>query len=259
MRNFLLAFQFLTILPIKNSLFSKSFLEKELKIKDEDFGKSLLFFPAAGFFIGLVLAVFLVIFKFLPSLPLSILILICLTVITGAIHLDGFADTCDGFFSGKSREKIMEIMRDSHLGAMGAVGLILLMALKISFIASISYEFLIRVLIMMSLFSKWCLVFTCYISRYARLHGKAENFIKFAGKKEILGASIFTLTFFLLLMKSSGLILFLFSLLPVVLVIFFAKNKIGGVTGDVLGAINEIAEVSLLFFALVFERLLWMC
>ncbi len=240
MKRFLIALQFLTILPIR--------IRRE--IKQEDFGKSLLYFPLIGMLLGLLLAATASLFSFLPNLVRGAVILIASIIITGGIHLDGFADTCDGFYGRNPKEKILNIMRDSRIGVMGVIGIVCLLLFKFTLIVNIPQNILWKSLIMMTVFARWSLVLACYVSNYARKEGKAKYFIKYVGKKEVLIGGLFTLVISLLLMKITGFILFILSIIPVFLFISYAKKKIDGMTGDTIGATSEIAEAGMLFFAL---------
>ena len=91
----------------------------------------------------------------------------------------------------------------------------------------------------------------CYMSGYARNEGKAKYFIEYAGRKEIVIGTIVTLGVFLLLMRIEGAVLFFISILPVFLFIEYIKRKIGGMTGDTIGAISEASEVLILFLYLL--------
>ncbi len=236
MKRFLIALQFLTIFPIK----IKS------GIKEKDFGASLLYFPLIGLLIGLLLSLSAILLSFLPFLPALLkgtLILLISIVITGGIHLDGFADTCDGFYGNRPKEKILEIMRDSHIGSMGAIGVFCLLLLKFSLIVSLPEGFLWKALIMMSIFSRWSQVMACFSACYARQEGKAKYFIRYARKKDVFIGGIFTLGLFLLLMQLKGLILFFLSMLSVLLSLHYIRKKIGGMTGDTIGAVSEFSEV----------------
>jgi len=241
-KKFLIALQFLTILPIK--------IKSE--IKERDFGASLVYFPIIGAFIGLLLVLIFIIFSFLPYLVKVALVLITYIIITGGMHLDGFADTCDGFYAGKSKEETLAIMRDPHIGTIGVIGLICLLLFKFVILISIPREVLEKSLIAMVVFGRWSQVFACYTSDYARQEGKARSFIEYAGNKGIFLATLFTLSVFFFSLKMKGLILFLASALPVFLFINFTKRKIGGMTGDTIGATNELAEAGLLFFNLIY-------
>lgn len=240
MKRFLIALQFLTVLPIK--------IKSE--IAKEDFGGSLLYFPVVGMLIGLVLSGAALLFGFLPNPVVGVLILIISIVITGGIHLDGFADTCDGFYGPRPKEKILEIMRDSRAGVMGVIGIFCLLSLKFTLIVSTPKNVLWKLLILMTAFARWSQILACYTSNYAREEGKAKYFVEYDSKKELLVGGIFTVVLFLLLLKLEGVILFVLSLVPILLFINYIKRKIGGMTGDTIGAISEIAEVAVLFFGL---------
>lgn len=238
MKQFLIALQFLTILPVKITS----------EPKESDFGKSLLYFPVIGILIGLVLSTTVFLRSLLPNLVIGVIILIISIVITGGIHLDGFADTCDGFYGSNRKEKILQIMRDSRVGTMGVVGVVCLLLLKFTLIVSIPQRILWKVLIMMVVFARWSQVLACYISNYARKEGKAKYFIEHAGKKEFFMGILLTSGLFFLLMQIKGVLLFFISLVPILLLINCIKRRIGGMTGDTLGAVNEIAEVLILLF-----------
>ncbi|MBU4252182.1 MAG: adenosylcobinamide-GDP ribazoletransferase [Candidatus Omnitrophica bacterium] len=245
MRSFLIALQFLTIFPVK--------IKPE--IKNEEFGLSLFYFPFVGLAIGLVLSSSAILFSFLPVLVKGVLILIVSVIITGGIHLDGFADTCDGFYGNKPKEKILEIMRDSRIGAMGAMGLILLLLFKFSLIVNLQGVILWKALIEMAVFSRWSQVLACGITHSARQEGKANYFIEYSSKKILILGGVFTVVLFLLMAGLKGVFLFMLSFLCVLLFIQYVKRRIGGMTGDTIGAISEIAEVSVLFFNLLILNL----
>jgi adenosylcobinamide-GDP ribazoletransferase len=244
MKVFLIALQFLTILPIR--------LRGE--IRKEDFGKALLYFPAVGLLIGLVLFTGAFVFSFLPALVKAALILLISFVITGGLHLDGLADTCDGLLSNKPREEILKVMDDSHIGTMGVAAVALVLLLKFSLLAGIPEAFLGKALILLAVFSRWIQVLACFSSSYARQDGKAKYFIEYATEKELFIGLLFTLILFYLFLNLRGLILFLFSLICVFLFLHWIKRKIGGMTGDTIGALSEIAEIFVLFFALILSR-----
>ena len=238
MQYFLIALQFLTIFPVK----IKS------QIEEKSFGRSLVYFPVVGALIGLIAISISLVFHFLPYLVNVALILIILIVITGGIHLDGFADTCDGFYGSRSKEKILEIMRDSHIGTMGVIALVCLLLLKFTLLLNLPGGSLWRAVIAMTMFSRWSQVAACCFSRYSREEGKAKNFIVHAGRKEFFIGGLVTVISLILIMKIKGLSLFLLSLAVIFLFITYAKRKIGGMTGDTIGATSEIAEVAVIFF-----------
>lgn len=240
MKHLLIAFQFLTVLPFKICT----------EIKDEDYARSLIYFPIVGMTIGATLSAISLSCGFLPVPVIGAIVLIFSAFLTGALHLDGFADTCDGFYGSKPKEEILRIMHDTRIGAMGVVGVTLLLLLKFSLIISIPRDALWRSLILMCCFSRWIQTAGCLLP-YARNEGKAGLFIKYARKKDIIIGGVFTIIVFSALFGLKGIIIFFSSFIPALLFIRYAKTRIGGMTGDTLGAVSEIAEVSTLFSILI--------
>lgn len=240
MKNFLLALQFLTILPVRI----------KGDVDEKDFGRSLLYFPLVGLLIGLVLATFAFFSRFLSPLVQAAMILILSVVMTGGIHLDGFADTCDGFYGNKSKEDILRIMKDTPVGAMGVAGIVCLLLLKFALIASIPVNRLCPGLIFMAVFSRWCQVLACYASSYARQEGKAKYFIEKASEQEFLIGTLLTVALFFFLKGFQGIVILCASFLLIVLFMNYFKSKINGMTGDTIGALSEVAEVVMLFAVL---------
>ncbi|MCM8787485.1 MAG: adenosylcobinamide-GDP ribazoletransferase [Candidatus Omnitrophica bacterium] len=236
MKHFLIALGFLTILPVN--------ISKE--IKEEDFAVSLLYFPLIGAIIGAVSASILVFYKFLSIQVIAVIILLISTVISGGLHLDGFADTCDGFYGIRSKEEILRIMHDPKVGAIGVVGVVLLLLLKFSLLISFSINILWRALIVSFCFARW-LQTVCCLLPYASCEGKAKVFTKYANKRNIIIGGIFTLIVFSCFLNLKGIAIFFASFILNLIFIFYVKNRIGGITGDTIGATSEIAETTTLF------------
>jgi adenosylcobinamide-GDP ribazoletransferase len=241
-KRFLVALQFLTVLPVR--------IRSE--IAPEDFGRSLRYFPLIGLLLGLALSGAALLLSFLPHPVTAVLILTMSIVLTGGIHLDGFADTCDGLGGLRPKEKILEIMRDSRVGVMGVTGLFCLLSLKGVLIASMPPGILWKLLILMTVLARWSQVLVCCTSSYARAEGKARYFVEYAGRRDFFAAGLLTVVVFLFLAQLRGLVLLSLSLLPLLLFITYVKRRIGGVTGDVIGAASEIGEVAVLFFGLIY-------
>lgn len=241
MKRFLLALSFLTIFPAKS----------DPAVRENDYGASLFYFPFVGLLIGMVLAAVAFIFSPLPAAVRSSVILLVSVVVTGALHLDGFADTCDGFYGRHPRGRVLEIMRDSHIGTMAAIGLVILLLTKFSLIASLEDGLLAKALVLSAVFSRWAQGLACVSGVYARNEGKGRYFVEYARKKDIFFGGLFSLFLFIVLIQVKGLILF-FSLLAAILVFLrCSSGRIGGVTGDTIGAASEIAEALTLFAVMV--------
>lgn len=245
MKHLLIAFQFLTILPFKI----------RAEIKNEDYAKSLIYFPVIGIIIGAILLIVSLCYLFLPMMVVGVFVLIVSALVTGALHLDGFSDTCDAFYGSKPKEEILKIMHDPRCGVMGTVGVTLLLLLKFSLLISIPRGLLWQSLLAMCCFSRWAQTTGCLLP-YSRNEGKAGAFIKYARKKDIVIGGLFTILVSGALFGLKGIAIFFVSFIPALVFIRYAKVKIGGMTGDTIGAVNEIAEVSVLLSILIIN-LLW--
>jgi len=255
MRDFFAALQFLTILPVSPVRpRGANGVKIGPDIEGKAFGRSLAWFPFVGLMIGLTISLPVLLSDILPQAVIAALIVAASIVITGGIHLDGFADTCDGLYGSSSRERALEIMRDSRIGTMATVGVAMLLILKFSILASMPREIIVKSLILMAAFARWSQVLACVVSKYARGEGKAKHFIEYASKRELLVSSLFILTLFIFLLGVKGIALFALSALPAFVMINYIKIRIGGMTGDTIGAVSEASEAAVLLFCLGLGR-----
>ena len=240
MKDFLQALSFLTILPVG-----------KFSLPDEKgLARSMAFFPSVGVLIGLLLALgyFLLSFLLHKSFVLW-LTLGCLALLTRGLHLDGFADTIDGFATGGPKEKILEVMRDSRIGAFGVIGLIFLIGAKYLALDQIVGPSIPRSLILMTVMGRNSMVWVCYRSPYARSGGGlAKPFAENLTAREMILSSASALGIGLLLWGLKGGLVFLGTgLFSLAFRLFFLK-KLNGITGDILGAANELSESYALSF-----------
>ena len=243
MRLFLTALQFITFIPIP------------IKSRDEEIGRSSIFFPAVGAFIGILLSlVFFLFSKVFPKPVDVLLIIIASIIITGGFHVEGFIDVCDGFYVGGKKEDVLRIMKDPHSGAMGIIGAIILILSKFIIINSILPYNMFFSLVLMGILSRWSMVFLGFSSVYAREEGTAKLFVEGIKGTDFFLATAFTIVFSVLLTGISGIFLFVLVALATFLLKYFFNKKISGVTGDTLGAANEIIEVFSLLMLLLFFR-----
>jgi len=244
-KNFLQAFSFLTILPVGHPSLSEG---KEL-------ARSMAFFPLVGLIIGFILALGYYLFSFLFSRALVLWLTIgLLALLTRGLHLDGFADTMDGLGSGGPREKILEVMRDSRIGAFGVIGLILLIGAKFLALDQIPTPSIPYTLILMAVMGRNAMVLICYRSPYARSEGGlAKPFTENLGGREMTLSLATAFGIALLVMGMKGVVVFLLiGLFSLVYRTFFIR-KLCGVTGDILGAANELAELLCLLLLVILE------
>lgn len=240
MKSFFLALQFLTIISISSNI----------KFDEKDFSRSSRFFPVIGLIVGCFLCAVWMSFSGAAVFARSALIIIAGVIITGGLHMDGLADTCDGLYGFRSREKTLRIMRDSRIGVMGATAITCTLIAKFAFIASIPEAQMYKILLAMGILSRWAMTFAFCGVLYPRQEGKAKLFLEGVKVKEVVITGVSVLALYIWLWQLKGVMIFLLTLLCVGIFKQYARKKIGGMTGDTIGAVNEIAELAMLFFAL---------
>jgi len=248
-KSFLLAAQFLTVIPIKIR-----------GIDEKKIARSLVYFPLVGAILGLILVAINTLLQaiYLPRLSVDIVILVALIFLTGGMHLDGLSDTFDAFLSGKNKEEMLKIMRDSHCGVMGVLGLITVILLKLAFLYSIIGFLKPQALILMCALSRWGMVFSIFLFPYARQDGKAKAYIEGINVKVFIISTIASLLLAFIVWQAMGVFIMLIIAICVFLMGKFIKRKIQGITGDTLGATCEITEIIILICVSIIQRgVLW--
>ena len=281
MTPFFIALQFLTRLKIVN--------QTEWSV--EDFGKSVVAFPYVGLIIGLILALLYgILSPFIPLVPLMLILVIAEFLFTGGLHADGLMDTSDGLFSGRERERKLEIMKDSRIGSFGVVAFVFVTLLKWQLLTAIpTAEFIPMALIMMPLMSRWSLVLSIRSYPYAREQGMGAAFANLAPKHVItyntlstffmpivillIGVILYTLIYGVYSIFSVadvgyvvglGVLVYatlgIFQINIVSMIITYIINRIlnhyivkqlGGTTGDTYGFVVEVTEVLLLLIYII--------
>ncbi|MDR3089522.1 MAG: adenosylcobinamide-GDP ribazoletransferase [Desulfobulbaceae bacterium] len=243
------ALRFLTVLPIPWA-----------KARDGAlFTASVFAFPVVGLLIGLIGAVIAwLLYGVVPASVLAWFAVLYLSGISGFLHLDGLADSADGLLSCRDRQKMMAIMKDSRSGSMAVAVLVLVILGKFASIRPLADQetVVLPALILTPFIGRTAIVVTMAILPYARQDtgGIGGLFYSAAAKKSALvGLVLLAILGFLL----HGLAFFpvvLLSLLVTFLFARYCREKIGGATGDTLGATCELAELAALFaFSLTFS------
>ena len=235
LESIVVAFQFLTRL----------YLPINVEWNTANLRRSLMWFGLVGSFIGVILAGAMTLFNRFDLIPAvsAIIILIIWIFITGGMHIDGISDMADGFFSMRDKEKTLEIMKDSHVGAFGVITIVFLLLIK--------FEMLKEFIIIEK--NVWLLILPPTIARIAA--GLVLSFYE-TTKKSGLGYTFhssdprifWAIGFIVTLIISSilnikSLIFIGIAILASNLMALWAKKKIGGLNGDIYGAIVETVEV----------------
>lgn len=240
LKRLLFMVQFLTRIPIN----------AELNISSKDCGKGLVFAPQIGFLIGGILGLcWMVLTRVFPVIPSSVIIMIAYIVLTGGLHLDGLGDTFDGLFSGRSRERMLEIMKDSRVGSNAVIAVISVLLLNIAFLSSLDSGSILRLLVLMPAAGRAGTLIGAGVSRYARSEGLGKSFIDYCGLKEILIGLLLYFPVSGLVFGYYGLILAAAGAVVSWLIVKWLTGKIGGATGDILGAVCELTQTLFLVMA----------
>lgn len=215
----------------------------------EYLNKATRYFPLIGWIVGGLCALTFYGAEYLFNIPVALLLSMIVGVLTtGAFHEDGFADVCDAFGGGWTKQKILDIMKDSRVGAYGVIGMILILLLKYTSLLSINTYNLWIVLLAAHSFSRLCTVLVVATSQYVRENdnAKAKPLAKSITFKEIIPAVFFGLAPLLLFQRIDILLVLILPLLGTFFLRRYFHKWIGGYTGDCLGAAQQVTE--LLFY-----------
>ena len=249
---FFAALKFLTILPLYRNRVDSV----------KEIGGSVVYYPLVGFIIGLFLVGLTIIFSFLlPPAVVNGLLVVSLVVITGALHLDGFADTCDGLAGHKPVEARWQVMHDSRTGAFGVVGLVLLLMMKYISLNSVPIP-APTALILMPVLGRWAMVYAIFAYPYARPEGLGKTIKQAVTWQKFTMATIITLALAIgaawlgniehFYLFGPGVMLIVWVIIVTAAALF--KRMFAGLTGDNYGAINEIAELGTLILVMALAQ-----
>jgi adenosylcobinamide-GDP ribazoletransferase len=249
MKSLILAIQFLTRIPINI----------EIETKEDSFANSVLWFPAVGLLIGAFNAlVYWLLSMVLPGMLPIVCTVLANVCITGALHVDGLADTCDGIFSARKRDKMLEIMKDSRIGSNGSLAVVFDMLIRVAILLSVSSDKVIWLIFAAPIASRALIPLLMKLSIYARAEGGMGGL--FLGK-QTWNRTLIAFAAGMIMVWASlnfvGLASFAVAMLAIILYRSYIYSKIQGMTGDTIGAGNEIAEiVFLLSVAIIWRQLI---
>ncbi len=234
LKRLVLMLQFFTRIPIRIQLTSNS----------SDFGKGLVFAPFVGVVIGAILtiAAYGLLYLF-PRVLVTALVLVLYIIITGGLHLDGLGDTFDGIFSNRPRERILEIMRDSRVGTNAVLAVASVLLLDFAALSQINSGYYLRIILLMPMAGRVGSLVGAAVSGYARTgEGLGKSFIDFCGKKELLWGLILYTVISLFTFDFKLWIIMLIPPIFALLAVKYFGSRIGGATGDILGAVCELNQ-----------------
>ncbi|CNK77527.1 adenosylcobinamide-GDP ribazoletransferase [Yersinia aleksiciae] len=239
LRLFLATLQFMTRIPVPERWTQGLAMDQ--------YERGIVGFPLIGLIVGVIGGLVFTLLAPWCGLPLAALgYVLALALVTGAFHLDGLADTCDGVFSARKREQMLEIMRDSRLGTNGGLALIFIVLAKVLVVSELALRdvSMLAMLTAASVAGRTVIVLLMYRQRYAREgNGLGNIYIgKVTGRQTAItlaGGLILTL----LLGKGAAVLALVITIAVVWLLASYLRSRLGGQTGDTLGAAAEVGEL----------------
>jgi adenosylcobinamide-GDP ribazoletransferase len=209
-----------------------------------DSGRASVWYPFVGLVIGVLTWLSWKVATFVfPPLVAGVVTLVVWVILTGGLHLDGLADCCDGLLTSASPERRLEIMKDPHIGTFGMVGLILVLFLKAASLASLTPTSSFGILLAASL-ARWCIL-PAGLLPLARSSGMGADFVVGFQRPFIAWGTVIPIMIAIFL-GIRGILSIFAGMGAAALVLWLAKSRIGGVTGDVFGMVVEVVETGVL-------------
>lgn len=245
MRHFITCLEFLTRIRISN----------RTTWNNDDFSKSVVYFPLIGLIIGAFMAAvnYGLVYLETPTMLRATMIFLSEIIITGGLMYDGFMDTADGIFSARDREKMLVIMKDSCVGANAVLAMIVLTLLKISVYSEIDSIELSYALVAMAISTRTFMVLYIINFKYARKTGIGHMFKEFA--KPYYTVVAFSIAIALLyFIGKEYLLIGLITLIFCLGVAKYITSLLGGLTGDTYGALTEVGNTIFLLITFYILR-----
>ena len=251
---FLAVLSFMTTIPVK----------AQIKL-DDQFERSVIFFPVIGLILGFIYAAVLFSFDYIfGSFAAAVFCTASMIILTGGLHLDGLGDTFDGLYSYRDKEKILEIMKDSRLGTNAMLAIFIFLILKIAAIELLTVKGFYYSVMIMPVISRTIVVYSCFRGRTIRKNGMGNTFIgKVTGKDFIISMILSIVIISAVSVFFAGIQTVFINLTILIsmtgLSELYKKHvyaRIDGLTGDILGAIGEMSEV---MYLLLFYMGVYLC
>lgn len=234
-KEILIVLTFLTRIPLKINF----------SYGAEEMGRTSRYFPLVGLIIGLVVATIVYLGSFIDIQLAAVLGILTGILLTGGLHLDGFMDTADGIFSARTRQRMLEIMKDSRVGAHGVTACVILLLLKFVLYGMVGKNHLdiFWVIPMAFIFSRWTMVYAILFFPGARKEGLGHIFITYKRVWDFPIASILTVLPIIIFQNWITLIPLIAAFCVVWLYCRSIQKILGGLTGDIYGSLAELSEV----------------
>ncbi len=234
LQRYFMAQMFLTRIPVP----------RQADWSDQQLAASTVYFPMVGILVGGLASLGWLVGYWGWSAPLAAMLAVTVAVLaTGAFHEDGLADSADGIGGAFAIEKKLAIMRDSRIGTYGSIALILVTLSKVAAITLLTPANAIPVLIGAHTIARWTSLPLIYNNIYVREHGTGKPFASAVTVKTVLAGSVFTALVATLCFGLNALAIIAFVIVSTLCAQWYLRVKLGGITGDALGAVNSLTEL----------------
>ncbi|WP_232020242.1 adenosylcobinamide-GDP ribazoletransferase [Sulfuriflexus mobilis] len=243
-RPLLIALQFLTSVPVRMAS----------EPDETGIARSLGYYPLVGLLIGILLAALAWVLSDIPVLLSAGLLLVAWVFVTGGLHLDGLADSADAWVGGLGdREKTLAIMKDPYAGPAGVVGIVLLLLIKFAALHAVLVAGDLTVLLLAPVLGRAVLLVLFLTTPYVRANGLGAAMAAGLPRRAVIVVVVLSLAVVLFLAGIDGLWLVLAVMLVFIVLRTGVMRRIGGITGDVAGALVEITEATILVTAILID------
>jgi adenosylcobinamide-GDP ribazoletransferase len=241
LRSFCCALGFLTRIPVPAGWCGQG----------QEFRAGSCFFPLIGLLLGGITGGLWFLLRQVLAAPVLAALLLAVSVfLTGGLHLDGLMDTVDGVYGGRSRDQRLALMKDSRVGAFGAIAMALVLLLKYSLYTQLNPA-LLPYLILAPVLGRQALVWALVTFPYARQQGLGSLFSIYGDYRKLMITTGITLFLLVALLRWNGIGIFIIGGLCFYLVAGWLSRLLGGLTGDTYGALSELAEILVLLLGVL--------
>jgi len=232
-RSFILMITFLTRIPVPMNF----------EFNNDDFVKGFPFFPVIGFLVGSFISLPFLIQDRMPDTIFPLIVIVIYLLVVGGLHIDGVSDVFDGIFSARTRDRMIEIMEDSRVGAFGVIGLIIyFMGLYIGLFEVAKLELGWLYVLVMPVVGRTMALIGSGISKYAKKEGLGKSLVD--GTKPVVSfIAVMLLCVGAYLININVFISVAVTVVIVFMIIWRIHIILGGITGDVVGMLVEISQV----------------
>ncbi len=217
----------------------------QIDVEQDDFSKGIIFFPIVGLVVGLFSAAIYYIACYIKQGLFAVCMsVLAQTIITGGFHVDGLGDSFDALFSDKDKEKMLDILKDSRMGANGVLAIVFSILLKVFLLDGLTPPYIYKGIIAAPILGRLGIVMCASISKYARpTDGLGRLFTEGVGTDQLVISSLLTMVMVFYLFNYKAFIFIITILLFSLLISYRVQRKLCGITGDILGMINELSEI----------------